>query len=569
VEESKIGKTTLLGAGLLVCTAAALSIALQTDAHSTRFVHSAANAEDPAEVTIGERLFLETRFAQYYFAHSSGNPNAEPLPGGGDPVMATLSTPTGPIPGPFAGLTMNCRQCHLVDETSTTTGAGFRTYADFATRSPLPARDDGLLVTPRNSPTMLNLVLNGGPDELYHFDGEFPSLEALVKGTFIGRNFGWLPSESAIAIHHIASIIRGDDGQGELAQEFGGSYTQVLAGKSTDPNLVLPPEYRIDVTTATDEEILDAIAKLVAAYGDSLLFARNRRSAFTASPYDVFLKKNHLPRRPLPGELPINYSRRLRRNLERLEHPRFVTPADGQFELSDQMFLFGSTELAGLKVFLAEPSDGRLEIPESARGGIGNCLACHAAPNFTDFKLHNTGVNQKEYDAVHGEGAFFDLPIPTLAVRDTEYNAYLPATPTHPNAQGPFRRPPEATQPSYTDLGVWNSYLNPDFGVDPRKIELAMGLGNVPKRFKSQALSQAIGRFKTPGLRDLGDSAPYFHNGSTSDLENVVRFYKEFSTKARRKEVRNADPQLRRIVLSNADLEVLTAFLKSLKEDYN
>ncbi|MBC7882781.1 MAG: hypothetical protein H7Y37_15935 [Anaerolineae bacterium] len=569
MEKRKMRKMKLLGVGLLVCTAAAFAMALQTDAHSTRFVRNSAEAEEPAEVAIGERLFLETRFAQYYFAHSDGNPNAEPLPGGGDPVMATLSTPTGTIPGPFAGMTMNCRQCHLVDEASTTKGGGFRTYADFAARSPLPAREDGLTVTPRNSPTMLNLVLNGGPDELYHFDGEFPSLEALVKGTFTGRNFGWLPSENATAIHHIALIIRGDDGQGELAQEFGGSYAQVLAGKSTDPNLVLPPEYRIDVTTATDEEILDALAKLVAAYGDSLLFARNSRGEFTASPYDVFLKKNHLPRKPLPSESPLEYSRRLRRTLERLEHPRFVTPADGKFELSDQKFVFGSTELAGLKVFLAEPADSLPEVSAVTQGGTGNCLACHAAPNFTDFKLHNTGVNQKEYDAVHGEGAFSHLSIPTLAERNTNYDAYLPATPTHPSAQGPFRRPPDATQPTFTDLGAWNSYLNPDFGVDPRKIELAMGLGIVPTRLKSQALSQAIGRFKTPGLRDLGDSAPYFHDGNTTNLEDIVRFYKEFSGKARRGEVRNADPQLRRIVLGNDDLKVLTAFLKSLKEDYN
>jgi cytochrome c peroxidase len=569
MKKSRMRTAILVGGGFLVCTAAAVSMALQTEAHSTRFVRSAVTAEDPPEVLIGERLFLETRFAQYYFAHSDGNPNAEPLQSGGDPVMATLSTPAGAIPGPFAGLTMNCRQCHLVDEASTLAGGGFRTYADFAARSPLPAREDGLLTTPRNSPTMLNLVLNKGLDELYHFDGEFASLEALVKGTFIGRNFGWLPSESTTAVHHIASIIRGDNGQGELAQEFGGSYTQVLAGNSTDPNLVLPPEYRIDVTTATDEEILDTLAKLVAAYGDSLLFTRNRRGIFTASPYDVFLQKNHLPRQPLPGELPLDYSRRLRRSLEGLARPRFVTPVDGQFALSDQAFVFGPTELAGLKVFLAEPSDRRPKIPEIARGGTGNCLACHAAPRFTDFKLHNTGVNQREYDAVHGEGAFSRLSIPTLAERNADYDAYLPATPTHPNAKGSFRRPPDANHPTFADLGAWNSYLNPDFSVDPHKIELAMGLGIIPKRFQAQALSQSIGRFKTPGLRDLGDSTPYFHNGSTTDLEGAVRFYKEFSAKARRGEVRNADPQLQRVVLSNADLEVLIAFLKSLKEDYN
>lgn len=34
-----------------------------------------------------------------------------------------------------------------------------------------------------------------------------------------------------------------------------------------------------------------------------------------------------------------------------------------------------------------------------------------------------------------------------------------------------------------------------------------------------------IGKFKTPGLRDLAARAPYFHNGSAATLEQVVSFY--------------------------------------------
>lgn len=31
---------------------------------------------DPPQVAVGERLFLETRFSQFFFARSWGNPNA-------------------------------------------------------------------------------------------------------------------------------------------------------------------------------------------------------------------------------------------------------------------------------------------------------------------------------------------------------------------------------------------------------------------------------------------------------------------------------------------------------------
>src|SRR5262245_20447614 len=50
---------------------------------------------DPPEVQVGERLFLETRFAQYFASHSSGA-NA-PLTQG-DPVVASLPTSNGSLP---------------------------------------------------------------------------------------------------------------------------------------------------------------------------------------------------------------------------------------------------------------------------------------------------------------------------------------------------------------------------------------------------------------------------------------------------------------------------------------
>src|SRR4029079_7224985 len=163
---------------------------------------------DPPPVAIGERLFLETRFAQFFAANSQGNANT--VLDVGDPVMDTTQTTGDPFPGPFAGQSMNCRQCHFVDENATAPGApagGVRTYADFARRSPVPRREDGKLTTPRNSPPLVNasLVRKGGV--LFHFDAEFATMKDLVKATLTGRNFGWLPGEQEQAIAHIARII--------------------------------------------------------------------------------------------------------------------------------------------------------------------------------------------------------------------------------------------------------------------------------------------------------------------------------------------------------------------------
>ena len=123
---------------------------------------------DPAQVAIGERLFLETRFAQ--FAAAQGGDVNAPFPIG-DPVVQQLVTMTGSIPSPFAGQSMNCRSCHLVDDVKDTPGGGNRSYADFARQSPIPLREDGRTTTPRNSPSLVNASLSRGRPFFLHFDG--------------------------------------------------------------------------------------------------------------------------------------------------------------------------------------------------------------------------------------------------------------------------------------------------------------------------------------------------------------------------------------------------------------
>src|SRR5271165_7084081 len=89
----------------------------------------------PAADPIGEALFLDTRFAEFFAANMVGV--NDPLPGG-DPIVQQVQTPNDPLPGPFAGQSINCRSCHIVTEFQGVAGAGNRTYSDFTTRSPIP-----------------------------------------------------------------------------------------------------------------------------------------------------------------------------------------------------------------------------------------------------------------------------------------------------------------------------------------------------------------------------------------------------------------------------------------------
>ena len=70
-------------------------------------------------------------------------------------------------------------------------------------------------------------------------------------------------------------------------------------------------------------------------------------------------------------------------------------------------------------------------------------------------------------------------------------------------------------------------------------------------------------------LRDLVDSAPYFHNGSRATFNDVVEFYINSSALAKSGALRNAPPQFANMSLSEDDVQNLVAFLMSLTEDYD
>lgn len=553
---------------------------------------------DPPEIVNGERLFLETRFAQFFAEHSNGNANFQLAQG--DPVLDQTETVDGTMPGPFAGQSMNCRACHFVDAFINTNEEGefiegdpsnvlMKTYSDFARRSPIPDRiEDDSTHAPRNSPPLVNASLPRRFGDLFHFDAEFNSMEDLVIGTLTGRNYGWLPVEHSNALAHVAHIIRNDDGQGELAQEFGGiPYMDLLTRTDLDPEFQLPGEFLIS-PGASDKQIADAVAKIISAYVTDLMFSQDDEGNFNLTPYDRFLEINKLPRQPGTDESEIDYSKRLLDAIKRKEKNSqllFVTDNQhGPFMFHEQEFRFGPSELRGLKLFFSTP-EGQIEEAEGENLGVGNCITCHAAPNFTDFSFHNTGATQKEYDGIHGTGAFGQLKIPSYKERIRNKNRWLPPTPKHPNATGIFKSIPAVDKPGHTDLGVWNVFGNRDFRSPQRKIwrhlcEELRGQERTggdspdappPPRVRCRVrnlLPVAIAMFKTSGLRDLGHSAPYFHNGQEDTLEDVVKFYRDMSDLARTEQLRNGAKELKDIDLGEDEVQPLVDFMNSLNEDY-
>jgi cytochrome c peroxidase len=71
-----------------------------------------------------------------------------------------------------------------------------------------------------------------------------------------------------------------------------------------------------------------------------------------------------------------------------------------------------------------------------------------------------------------------------------------------------------------------------------------------------------FGQFRTPMLRELGQTAPYMHNGAFATLEEVIDFYNSGGG-----ESPNLDPLLRPLGLTDQNKSDLIAFLMSLTGD--
>lgn len=140
--------------------------------------------------------------------------------------------------------------------------------------------------------------------------------------------------------------------------------------------------------------------------------------------------------------------------------------------------------------------------------GKAGCAQCHSGPRFTDDQPHNIGApNNPE--------------IWSDPMRHITYVAFS------------------------MFLGIEN-YMN-----------IRRDVGAHIRSHKSDGSD--IGKFMTPSLRELTQTAPYMHNGMLKTLEEVVDFYNNGGGS----DV-NKDKRIKRLGLSRDERANLVAFLKSL-----
>jgi cytochrome c peroxidase len=82
-------------------------------------------------------------------------------------------------------------------------------------------------------------------------------------------------------------------------------------------------------------------------------------------------------------------------------------------------------------------------------------------------------------------------------------------------------------------------------------------------RYTQKPVKAMKGAFKTPTLREVARTAPFFHDGSANTLMDVVEFYNKGG-----EVTSNLSPNMKPLGLSKAEKESLVAFMQALSSPY-
>jgi len=182
----------------------------------------------------------------------------------------------------------------------------------------------------------------------------------------------------------------------------------------------------------------------------------------------------------------------------------------------------------------------------------GRCINCHGGPELTKASVAHVRNERLEH-MVMGDGqlAVYDNGFYNVGVRPTFEDLGV-------GGSDPSGNP--LSESRVAQLGKFNQLLN-----DQPNIPVASG-----------DRIAADGAFKTPGLRNVELTAPYFHNGGQMTLRQVVDFYNrggdrrgpsENDTTGFGPNPSNLDPDIQNVGLTDAEKNDLVEFLKGLTDD--
>ena len=180
----------------------------------------------------------------------------------------------------------------------------------------------------------------------------------------------------------------------------------------------------------------------------------------------------------------------------------------------------------------------------------GKCFNCHGGPELTNASVVNVRDNEKLERMIMGDGnvAVYDNGFYNTAVTRTTDDRGVGAT------IGPKNLPLSNSRFFQLPQNIANAPTPKD-------------RPNVPSGPLQPNERVAVdGAQKTPGLRNVELTAPYFHNGGMSTLEQVVEFYNRGGNFARENQA-DFDIDIEPLHLTAEEKAALVAFLKALTDE--
>jgi cytochrome c peroxidase len=174
----------------------------------------------------------------------------------------------------------------------------------------------------------------------------------------------------------------------------------------------------------------------------------------------------------------------------------------------------------------------------------GRCVNCHSGPELTSASHRKVLSRRLESMQIGNESLkIYDSGFYNIGVRPTTDDVGVAGS-------DPFGYPL-----SETLMSAYNNGALLGNGFDPSLFDPAF-----PER------ANVNGAFKTPSLRNVELTGPYFHNGGKATLMQVVDFYNrggDFGSENRD----NLDPDISPLFLTDAEKESLVAFLVALTDE--
>jgi cytochrome c peroxidase len=199
--------------------------------------------------------------------------------------------------------------------------------------------------------------------------------------------------------------------------------------------------------------------------------------------------------------------------------------------------------------------------------GKGRCVNCHGGSALTNASIQMAlGLDPDPEPelasfilsmAMAQGNALYDNGFYNIAVRPSGEDSGRSGT-------APFNNPPTGSDfpLAFARLAVLN--LNAQLGLLPD--DIANFLPGLPAGANPADPIATNGAFKTPGLRNVELTGPYFHNGSAATLEEVVEVYSRGGNFPDAN-IADLDADIRELSFSADETAALVAFLKALTDE--